>query len=237
MCCPLGPTRTVSALKILLVEDEVSLASFIRKGVESEGYELEVAYDGLLGQRLFEQQPYDVVILDVNLPLLNGFELCRYIKQHSPRQAVLMLTALDSLQDKESGFGAGADDYLVKPFVFRELLLRIRALARRSASYAGQHATLHVADLEMDVDARIVRRAGQRIELTTREYALLEYLMVNKGKTVSRVDIAEKVWDLHFDTNTNIIDVYINYLRKKIDKPFEQKLLHTVVGMGYLMQG
>lgn len=224
-------------MKILLVEDEVSLASFIRKGIESESYELEVAYDGLMGQRLFEQQPYDVVILDVNLPLLNGFELCRYIKQHSPRQAVLMLTALDSLQDKESGFGAGADDYLVKPFVFRELLLRIRALARRSSSYAGQHAILQVADLEMDTDARIVRRAGQRIELTTREYALLEYLLVNRGKTVSRVDIAEKVWDLHFDTNTNVIDVYVNYLRKKIDKNYDQKLIHTVVGMGYLLQG
>ncbi|MBC6612793.1 response regulator transcription factor [Hymenobacter sp. BT507] len=224
-------------MRILLVEDEVSLASFIRKGIESENYELEVAYDGLMGQRLFDQQPYDVVILDVNLPHINGFELCRYIKQHSPRQAVLMLTALDGMQDKESGFGAGADDYLVKPFVFRELLLRIRALARRSVSYAGQHALLQVADLEMDVDARVVRRAGQRIELTTREYALLEFLMVNKGKTVSRVEIAEKVWDLHFDTNTNVIDVYINYLRKKIDKNFGQKLLHTVVGMGYLMQG
>ena len=125
----------------------------------------------------------------------------------------------------------------MKPFVFRELLLRIRALARRSSSYAGQHAVLQVADLEMDTDARIVRRAGQRIELTTREYALLEYLMVNRGKTVSRVDIAEKVWDLHFDTNTNVIDVYVNYLRKKIDKNYEQKLLHTVVGMGYLLQG
>ncbi|QNE40005.1 response regulator transcription factor [Hymenobacter sp. NBH84] len=224
-------------MKILLVEDEVSLASFIRKGIESENYELDVAYDGLMGQRMFEQRPYDVVILDVNLPHINGFELCRYIKQHSPRQAVLMLTALDGMQDKESGFGAGADDYLVKPFVFRELLLRIRALARRSVSYAGQHALLQVADLEMDVDARMVRRAGQRIELTTREYALLEFLMVNKGKTVSRVEIAEKVWDLHFDTNTNVIDVYINYLRKKIDKNFGQKLLHTVVGMGYLMQG
>ncbi|MBW3131144.1 response regulator transcription factor [Hymenobacter profundi] len=224
-------------MRILLVEDEVSLASFIRKGIESENYELDVAYDGLMGQRMFEQRPYDVVILDVNLPHINGFELCRYIKQHSPRQAVLMLTALDGMQDKESGFGAGADDYLVKPFVFRELLLRIRALARRSISYAGQHALLQVADLEMDVDARMVRRAGQRIELTTREYALLEFLMVNKGKTVSRVEIAEKVWDLHFDTNTNVIDVYINYLRKKIDKNFGQKLLHTVVGMGYLMQG
>jgi DNA-binding response OmpR family regulator len=224
-------------MTILLVEDEASLASFIQKGVAAEGYDIKVAYDGVMGQRLFEQQPYDVVVLDVNLPGMNGFELCRYIKQHSPRQAVLLLTALDGLQDKESGFGAGADDYVIKPFEFRELLLRIRALARRSSTYAGQHALLQVADLEMDTNARIVRRAGQRIELTTREYALLEYLLVNKGKTVSRIDIAEKVWDLHFDTNTNIIDVYINYLRKKIDKQFDQKLLHTVVGMGYLLQG
>jgi DNA-binding response OmpR family regulator len=223
-------------MTILLVEDEASLASFIQKGIAAEGYDIKVAYDGVMGQRMYEQQPYDVVVLDVNLPGLNGFDLCRYIKQHSPRQPVLLLTALDGLQDKESGFGAGADDYLVKPFEFRELLLRIRALARRS-TYTGQHALLQVADLEMDTDARTVRRAGQRIELTTREYALLEYLLVNKGKTVSRIDIAEKVWDLHFDTNTNIIDVYINYLRKKIDKQFDQKLLHTVVGMGYLLQG
>ena len=224
-------------MTILLVEDEVSLASFIQKGIASEGYDLTVAYDGLMGQRLFDQQPYDVVVLDVNLPLLNGFELCRYIKQHSPRQAVLLLTALDGLADKESGFGAGADDYLVKPFEFRELLLRIRALARRSADYAGQQPVLQLADLSLDTNTRTVQRAGRRIELTSREYALLEYLLVNKGRTVSRIDIAEKVWDLHFDTNTNIIDVYINYLRKKIDKNFEQKLLHTVVGMGYLLKG
>ena len=224
-------------MTILLVEDEASLASFVQKGVAAEGYDIKVAYDGVMGQRLFDQQPFDVVLLDVNLPGLNGFELCRYIKQHSPRQPVLLLTALDGLQDKESGFGAGADDYLVKPFEFRELLLRIRALARRGASYAGLHRVLRVADLELDTDARTVRRAGQRLELTTREYALLEYLMTNQGKTVSRVDIAEKVWDLHFDTNTNIIDVYINYLRNKMDKPFGQKLLHTVVGMGYLLQG
>lgn len=224
-------------MTILLVEDEVSLASFIQKGIESEGYDLKVAYDGLLGQRLFDQQPFDVVVLDVNLPLLNGFELCRYIKQHSPRQAVMMLTALDGLQDKESGFGAGADDYLVKPFEFRELLLRIRALARRGAGYANQRTVLRVADLELDTDARTVTRAGRRIELTTREYSLLEYLLVNKGRKVSRIDIAEKVWDLHFDTNTNIIDVYMNYLRNKVDKGFDQKLLHTVVGFGYLLQG
>lgn len=224
-------------MKILLVEDEASVASFIQKGMAAEGYDLRVAYDGTLGQRLFDQQPFDVVVLDVNLPGMNGFELCRYIKQHSPRQAVLLLTALDGLQDKESGFGAGADDYLVKPFEFRELLLRIRALARRSSAYAGQQALLRVADLEMDTTARLVQRAGQRIELTSREYALLEYLLVNKGRVVSRVDIAEKVWDLHFDTNTNIIDVYINYLRNKIDKKFGTRLLHTVVGRGYLLQG
>ena len=160
-------------MTILLVEDEASLASFIRKGIESEGYDIKVAFDGLIGQRLFDQQPFDVVVLDVNLPGLNGFELCRYVKQHSPRQAVLLLTALDGLADKEAGFGAGADDYLTKPFEFRELLLRIRALARRAAAYGGLHAVLQVADLELDTDARTVTRAGQRIELTSREFELL----------------------------------------------------------------
>ncbi|GAB3989809.1 response regulator transcription factor [Spirosoma daeguense] len=223
-------------MKLLLVEDELSVASFIRKGIESEGYEIEVAYDGLMGQRLAERNIYDVIVLDVNLPHINGFDLCRHIKQHSPQQAVLLLTALDGLPDKESGFGAGADDYLVKPFVFRELVLRINALARRSSAFAGMKTVLRIADLELDTEAHAVTRAGQSIELTAREYALLEYLMINQRKIVSRVDIAEKVWDLHFDTNTNVIDVYINYLRKKIDKGFEPKLLHTVVGMGYVLR-
>jgi DNA-binding response OmpR family regulator len=224
-------------MKILLVEDEVVVTAFIQKGIEAEGYDLRVAYDGLMGRALFDQQPYDVVILDVNLPGLNGFELCRYIKEHTPAQPVLLLTALDGIQDKENGFGAGADDYLVKPFEFRELLLRIRALARRGEAYAGLRHVLRVADLELDVNARTVHRAGQSIELTTREYSLLEYLMTNQNRTVSRVDIAEKVWNLNFDTNTNIIDVYVNYLRNKIDKPFGQKLLHTIVGTGYMMRG
>ncbi|PMD97016.1 DNA-binding response regulator [Siphonobacter sp. BAB-5405] len=223
-------------MKVLLVEDEVSLASFIRKGVESEGYVLDIAYDGLMGQRMADNNSYDVIILDVNLPHINGFELCRYIKQQSPRQPVLMLTALDSLTDKESGFDAGADDYLVKPFVFRELILRIKALARRNATHEGMKSVLRVADLELNTEARTLTRRGQPIDLTAREYALLEYLMINQGRIVSRIDIAEKVWDLHFDTNTNIIDVYINYLRKKIDKEFDHKLLHTVVGMGYVLR-
>ncbi len=224
-------------MKILLVEDEVVVTQFIQKGIEAEGYDLRVAYDGLRGRAVFDQQPFDVVILDVNLPGLNGFELCRYVKQHSPRQPVLLLTALDGMQDKEDGFGAGADDYLVKPFEFRELLLRIRALARRGEAYAGLRHVLRVADLELDLNARTAHRAGQPIELTTREYSLLEYLMTNRNRTVSRVDIAEKVWNLNFDTNTNIIDVYVNYLRNKIDKPFGQKLLHTIVGTGYMMRG
>lgn len=224
-------------MKILLVEDEVSLASFIRKGVESEGYEIDLAYDGLVGQSLADNHTYDVIVLDVNLPHINGFELCRHIKQALPRQSVMLLTALDSLSDKENGFGAGADDYLVKPFAFRELMLRIKALARRNSDLTGLKTVLRVADLELDTESHSVFRAGKRIDLTAREYALLEYLMINKGRTVSRVDIAEKVWDLHFDTNTNIIEVYINYLRKKIDKEFAPKLLHTIVGMGYVLRG
>ncbi|WP_460939318.1 response regulator transcription factor [Spirosoma humi] len=224
-------------MKVLLVEDEASLASFIRKGVESEGYDIDLAYDGLMGQRLADNNTYDVIVLDVNLPHINGFDLCRRIKQESPRQPILLLTALDSLPDKESGFGAGADDYLVKPFNFRELMLRIKALARRNSDHMGLKTVLRVVDLELDTQAHSVFRAGQRIELTAREYALLEYLMINKGRTVSRIDIAEKVWDLHFDTNTNVIEVYINYLRKKIDKDFSPKLLHTVVGMGYVLRG
>ncbi len=223
-------------MKLLLVEDEVSLASFIRKGIESEGYALDVAYDGLIGQRLADQNEYDVIILDVNLPYINGFDLCQHIKKNSPRQPVLLLTALDSLSDKESGFGSGADDYLVKPFVFRELILRIRALSRRNTSFNQGKQLLKVADLELNTEARTLTRAGKAIDLTAREYALLEYLMINQGRIVSRIDIAEKVWDLHFDTNTNIIDVYINYLRKKIDRDFDQKLLHTVVGMGYVLR-
>ncbi|GAA4455680.1 response regulator transcription factor [Nibrella saemangeumensis] len=224
-------------MRVLLVEDEVSLASFILKGVQSEGHTIDVAYDGLMGQRLADSKPYDVIILDINLPHINGFELCRQIKDRSPQQPVLLLTALDSLSDKESGFGAGADDYLVKPFEFRELMLRIKALARRNNTFFGTQKVLRVADLEMDTQAQAVSRAGCRIELTAREYALLEYLMRNQGRTVSRVDIAERVWDLHFDTNTNVIDVYINYLRKKIDKGYEPKLLHTVFGMGYVLRG
>lgn len=223
-------------MKILLVEDEPPLASFVKKGFAHEGYDLTVAYDGRTGWSLYEQQPYDLVILDVNLPYVNGVELCRRIRTHSRLVPVLLLTALDSLDDKEAGFAAGADDYLVKPFEFRELLMRARALTQRYAAASGERRELRMADLVLDLDAKTVARAGQRIDLTTREYSLLEHLLRNRGRVVSRVDIAERVWDLDFDTTTNVIDVYVSYLRKKLDRDFSPKLIHTVVGMGYVMR-
>ncbi|TGE06213.1 response regulator [Hymenobacter fodinae] len=223
-------------MKLLLVEDEPKVASFVKKGFENEGYEIEVAYDGRLGLSLAQKQPYDLVILDVNLPHINGFELCKLLKQQAPQQPVLLLTAMDSLDDKVTGFEAGADDYLVKPFEFKELLLRARVLTRRHADGAAVKQLLRIADLELNLDSKTVMRAGQRIELTTKEYALLEYLLLNRGKIISRVDIAEKVWELNFDTNTNVIDVYVSYLRKKLDKGYDVKLIHTVVGMGYVLR-
>lgn len=221
-------------MKILLVEDEDRLASFIRKGISAEGYEVEVAYDGRMGLSLFRKNSYDIILLDVNLPHINGFELCQLIRADNESVPVLMLTALDSLADKADGFNAGADDYLAKPFEFQELLLRLRALTRRSGTKPKQ--ILRLADLELNLDTKTVTRAGQRIDLTTREYSLMEYLMLNKGKIISRVDISERVWSLDFDSSTNVIDVYISYLRKKIDKGFSTKLLHTIVGMGYVLR-
>jgi len=223
-------------MKILLVEDEPPLASFVKKGFEHEGYDVTVAYDGRTGWSFYEQQPYDLVILDVNLPYVNGVELCRRIRAASQRVPLLLLTALDSLDDKEAGFAAGADDYLVKPFEFRELLMRARALTQRYAVANGERRELRMADLVLDLDAKTVTRAGQRIDLTTREYSLLEHLLRNRGRVISRVDIAERVWDLDFDTTTNVIDVYVSYLRKKLDRDFSPKLIHTVVGMGYVMR-
>ncbi|UHG93860.1 response regulator transcription factor [Spirosoma oryzicola] len=221
-------------MKILLVEDEERLASFIRKGMSAEGYEVEIAYDGRIGLSLFRGDEYGIIILDVNLPHINGIELCRMIRSENEAVPVLMLTALDSLADKSDGFNAGADDYLAKPFEFQELLLRVRALTRRNGT--KQKQVLRLADLELNLDTQTATRAGERLDLTTREYALLEYLMLNKGKIVSRIDISEQVWNLNFDSSTNVIDVYVSYLRKKIDKGFSPKLLHTIVGMGYVLR-
>jgi DNA-binding response OmpR family regulator len=223
-------------MKVLIVEDEPKLAGFVKKGLEEQAWEVDVAYDGQMGSSLALSNPYDVIILDINLPKINGFQLATYLRNENIRTPILMLTALGTLGDKLAGFEAGADDYLVKPFEFQELIVRLRALQKRSSETGTVSNLLKLADLELDLNERVARRGGHRIELTAKEFGLLEYFMRNRGRVVSRVDIAEKVWDIHFDTGTNTIDVYVNFLRKKIDRDFPQKLIHTVVGMGYIMK-
>ncbi|OJW78399.1 MAG: DNA-binding response regulator [Spirosoma sp. 48-14] len=226
----------VADMKILVVEDEPKLASFVRKGLEEQSCEVDVAYDGQLGRTMALNNLYDVIIMDINLPKMNGFDVVQSIRQEKNRTPVLMLTAMGSVDDKLTGFEAGADDYLVKPFEFRELMARLRALTKRNTEGSMQANVLKVADLELDLNEKIARRGSKRIELTAKEFGLLEYLIRNRGRVVSRVDIAEKVWDIHFDTGTNVIDVYVNFLRKKIDKDFPKKLIHTVIGMGYMLK-
>jgi len=222
-------------MKILVVEDEPKVSSFIKKGLEEQAYEVDVAYDGFFGKKLALENEYDLVILDVILPQQNGLEVCRAIRQHKPTVAILMLTALGSTDDKIVGLDSGADDYLVKPFVFKELLARIRALTRRSYEVPNNEV-LKIADLELNLSKKTVTRSNVPINLTAREFALLHYLLRNKERVVSRVDIIEQVWETSFDTGSNVIDVYINFLRKKIDKDFNPKLIHTLVGMGYVMK-
>lgn len=224
-------------MKILIVEDEPKVASFIKKGLEEQSYLVEQAFDGTIGKKMALSNGYDVIILDVNLPGINGFELCKIIRENHIKTPVLMLTALGTTDDKVSGFDVGADDYLVKPFEFRELLARIKALFKRASMDSSQISNiLKVGDLELDLDQKIAIRQGHKIDLTAKEFALLEYFIRNKGRVVSRIDIAEKVWEINFDTGTNVIDVYVNFLRKKVDKDYNKRLIHTVVGMGYILK-
>ncbi|HYK56562.1 MAG TPA: response regulator transcription factor [Flavisolibacter sp.] len=223
--------------RILLVEDEKKIADTLRRGLSEQGFWVEVAYDGLIALRLFEQHAFDVVVLDLNLPGLNGYELCRRIRARNPRIPLVVLTALGALEDKLEGYDAGADDYLVKPFEFQELLVKLRVLLKRSLDqHLPQGRVLGAGDLELHLDSREVRRQGRVISLTAKEFQLLEYLLRNKNKVVSRAAIAINVWDIDFDTNTNVIDVYISYLRNKVDKGFDQKLIHTQVGLGYCLK-
>lgn len=222
-------------MNILVVEDEAKVADFLKKGLEENGYTVDLAYDGFIGEKLALRNDYDILILDVILPSINGIDLCKRIRDKKPSVPVLMLTALGTTDDKVAGFDAGADDYLVKPFEFQELLARIRALVKRSTGMVQTSALLRVADLELNLDKKLARRGTINIELTAKEFALLEYLMKNKGRVVSRADIAEKVWDITFDTGTNVVDVYINILRKKLDKDFDPKLIHTRIGLGYTL--
>ncbi len=221
-------------MRILVVEDEEKVASFIRKGLEEERYAVDVALDGEEGLELAELNPYDLIVLDLMLPGLDGFRFIQRLRAQGVHTPILVLTARDSVGDKVKGLDLGADDYLTKPFAFAELLARIRALLRRGAPQAPP--VLQVADLTLDPAARRVSRAGKPIELTAKEFALLEYFMRHAGRVLTRTMILEHVWDQSFDSYTNVVDVYVNYLRKKVDQGFEPRLIHTVRGVGYVLR-
>lgn len=222
--------------KILLVEDEVNIASFIERGLIEFGHEVSVAYDGAAGWELVQKESFQLLILDIIMPKINGLQLCRQYRQLFGFQSpVIMLTALGTTEDIVNGLDAGADDYLVKPFSFQELEARIKALLRRSRVDAG-NTTLTCGDLILDPISHRALRSGITIDLTVKEYRLLEYFILNQGIALSRLNLLKHVWDKDFDTNTNVVDVYVNYLRAKIDKDFKLKLIRTVVGVGYMME-
>jgi DNA-binding response OmpR family regulator len=221
-------------MRILVVEDEKKVASFIKKGLEEEGYVVDLAHDGESGLERVLEQVHDLIVLDVHLPKKNGLRLLQELRAEKVNTPVLLLTVRAAIEDKVLGLDSGADDYLTKPFAFEELLARIRVLLRRRAE--GDGAILRIADLALDPARRIVRRGDEPMELTPREYSLLEYFMRNPGRVLTRTMIAERVWGYDFDPTTNVIDVYVNYLRKKIDAHREPKLIHTVRGVGYVLK-
>jgi DNA-binding response OmpR family regulator len=221
-------------MKILIVEDEPKVASFIKKGLEENNYDAEIAYDGLSAEKLAQLYKYNLFILDIIIPGISGLDLCKKLKKLNSNVPVLMLTALGTTDDKIIGFDAGADDYLVKPFEFRELLARVKVLLKKANQSNYTVNKLIVGDLELDLDNKVACRGSSHIDLTAKEFSLLEYFMRNSGRVLSRIDIAEKVWDVNFDFGTNVVDVYVNFLRKKIDKGYDKKLIHTRVGFGYV---
>jgi DNA-binding response OmpR family regulator len=227
----------MSVAEILLVEDERKIADTLKFGLDEMGFKVDVAYDGILGYHLYCAKNFDLIILDINLPGMNGYDLCKVIRAQNQIVPVLMLTSMSALNDKIEGYGSGADDYMVKPFEFKELVLKIGSLLKRTGNQGRSAGNLlKAADLEMNLDSKEVKRDGRIIHLTMKEFQLLEYLLYNKNRVVSRADIAMNVWDIDFETNTNVIDVYISYLRNKVDKHFEQKLIHTQIGMGYILK-
>ena len=222
--------------RILIVEDEKRVADLLKIGLEENGYQAMVAYDGAMGLRLFQSETFQLVVSDIILPKMNGFELCREIRKMDDRVPILMLTALGAADDKLEGFDVGADDYMVKPFDFRELTARVKVLLKRHAiSDAALVKQIAYSDLFINLERQEVTRTNIYIKLSPKEYNLLVYMVENAEKVISRIEIAEKVWNTHFDRGTNFIDVYINYLRKKIDKDFGIKLIHTKPGVGFIL--
>ena len=221
-------------MRILVIEDQKKMAGFLKKGLQEVGYSVDLAETGGAGESLAAENPYDLVILDVNLPDQSGLDTARHLRADGYEGPLLMLTALSGTKDKVRGLDAGADDYLTKPFAFEELLARVRALFRRKGS--TESSKLVFADVEMDLLTRKVTRQNKEVPVTGKEFSLLEYFMRNPNRVLTRTEISEHVWDVHFDTESNVIDVYVNFLRKKVDQPFGQRLIHTVVGQGYIIK-
>ncbi len=222
---------------ILVVEDEPKMAVYVKMGLEENDYLIDIASDGRMGAEMALENNYSAIVLDISLPKLNGYEVCRIIRQNKPKQPILMLSAHNKIEDKLAGFDTGTDDYLVKPFDFSELLARLKALLIRSEpTIAEESHIIKVGNLEINTDSKEVKRANLKIELTAKEFNLLQYLALHKNKVISRHELLEKIWGISFDTGTNVIDVYINFLRNKIDLPAYPKLIHTYVGMGYILK-
>ncbi len=219
-------------INILIVEDEQRLAEILKRHLEDSGYKAEIASDGYVGKHMVEKNRYNLIILDINLPLMNGYDLCKEIRKTNHDVPIIMLTALGTTDNKVTGFDSGADDYILKPFDLRELLARVNVCLRRSVANTRTEK-LSIADLALDHNSKTVTRGGKRIDLTAKEFSLLEIFLKNKEKLLTRDFIIEEVWGIDFDPSTNIIDVYVNYLRKKIDKDYEPKLIHTKFGFGF----
>jgi two-component system, OmpR family, copper resistance phosphate regulon response regulator CusR len=230
------PLRQKLNLNILLAEDEPAIANVISKVLGETGNAVSIAPDGNTALQMALSHTYDLYIFDIMLPGMNGLELCRTLRKSKDHKPVLLLTALGSTENIVAGLDAGADDYLVKPFKVAELMARIKALMRRTAGGFTEENKLRMADLELDLEARLVTRAGNEVSLTSTEYRMLEYFLKNPRKVISRMDLLENVWGVDFNMATNVVDVYVNYLRKKIDKEYEPKLIHTVIGMGYILK-
>ena len=225
-----------NAYRILLAEDEPKLSQVVQEELTRQGYAADVAYDGSIAEKMFKQHNYSLVLLDINLPYKNGLALCKEFREINSKVPIIMLTALGELKDKMDAFNLGADDYIVKPFEFDELSARIKVFLKRAENTTPITDKIVVADMEIDMENKTVSRSGKNINLTAKEFALLVLLSRNKGKVISKTDILEKVWDLSFDTGTNTIEVYISFLRNKIDKPYETKLIHTKPGFGYYVR-
>ena len=228
--------RSSNYMKVLLVEDEPGLVSVIVRGLKDAGMDVSVAADGIMGLEMARAYKFDVILLDIMLPGMNGIQVCKEIRKQDDGMPILMLTALNTTENIVTGLNSGADDYLAKPFQFAELEARIRTLARRSKAGSKPKNLITVADLEIDTVSKTAKRAGKPINLTATEYHLLEYFAKNKNMVLSRIQILENVWDIDFNMGTNVVDVYVNYLRKKIDTGYDTKLIHTVFGMGYIFK-